>query len=83
MLYYDRINISKGANPNKSNRSKECIKCYSWFFNHGFKFQDSIYNDCHDLAKFRVNKTDISIITVKNVGYRCIIYNISKSEAIK
>ena len=29
-----------------------------------------------------VNKTDIAIITVKNVDYRCIIHNISKSEAI-
>ena len=25
---------------------------------------------------------DIAIITVKNVDYRCIIHNISKSEAI-
>ena len=29
-----------------------------------------------------VNIGDIAIITVKNVDYRCIIYNISKSEAI-
>ena len=29
-----------------------------------------------------VNISDISIITVKNVDYRCIIHNISKSEAI-
>ena len=29
-----------------------------------------------------VNKGDIAIITVKNVNYRCIIHNISKSEAI-
>ena len=28
------------------------------------------------------NISDISIITVKNVDYRCIIHNISKSEAI-
>ena len=26
--------------------------------------------------------SDIAIITVKNVGYRCIIHNISKSEAV-
>ena len=29
-----------------------------------------------------VNISDIDIITVKNVDYRCIIHNISKSEAI-
>ena len=31
---------------------------------------------------FSVNIKDIAIITVKNVDYRCIIHNISKSEAI-
>ena len=30
-----------------------------------------------------VNISNIAIITVKNVGYRCIIHKISKSEAIK
>ena len=29
-----------------------------------------------------VNKRDIAIITVKNVDYRCLIHNISKSDAI-
>ena len=29
-----------------------------------------------------LNISDIANITVKNVDYRCIIYNISKSEAI-
>ena len=29
-----------------------------------------------------VNISDIAIITVKNVDYLCIIYNISKSKAI-
>ena len=29
-----------------------------------------------------VNISDIAIIIIKNVDYRCMIYNISKSEAI-
>ena len=29
-----------------------------------------------------VNISDIAIITVKNLDYRCIIHDISKSEAI-
>ena len=56
--------------------------CHYWFFNHGFKFQDSICNVCHDLTMLSLNIRDIAIITVQNVDYRCIIYNISKSEAI-
>ena len=51
-------------------------------FNHGFKFQDSACNGCHDLTVSSVGISNIAIITVKNVDYRCIIHNISKSEAI-
>ena len=80
--YYDRIDISEGIDPTKSKRSKECMICHYWFFNHGFKFQDSVCNGCHDLTMLSVNISDIAIITVKNVDYRCIIHNISKSEAI-
>ena len=42
MLYYDRIDISKGIDLAKSNNSKECIICHFFFFNHGFKIQDIV-----------------------------------------
>ena len=80
MLYYDRTDISEGTDHNKSNRSKECVICY-YFFNHGFKFQESVCNGFYNLTIFCLNLNDIAIITVKNVDYRCIIHNISKSEA--
>ena len=56
--------------------------CRYWFFNHGFKFQDSVCNGCHDLTMLSVYIRDIAIITVSNVDYCCIIHNTSKSEAI-
>ena len=74
MLYYDRIDISERIDLSKSNNY--------WFFNHGFNFQDYVCNGCHDLSMLCLNISDIPIITVKNVDYHCIIYNISKSEAI-
>ena len=55
MLYYERIDTSEGTNPTKSNKSRECMICYYWFFNHEFKFQDYICNGCHDLTKLSVN----------------------------
>ena len=82
MLYYDRTDISEGIDLAKSNNSKECMICHYCFFSHGFKFQDSICNGYHDLTMLSVNISDIAIITIKNVDYRCIIHNISKSEAI-
>ena len=82
MLWYDRIDISERIDPAKSNTTKKCMICHYWLFNHGFKFQDSVCNGCHDLMILCFNRSDIAIITAKNVDCRCIIHNINKSEAI-
>ena len=82
MLYCSRIEISEGIDQTKINRSKECMICHYRFFNHGFKFEDSVCNGCYDLTMLSVNISDIAVITVKNIDYRCVIHNISKSETI-
>ena len=69
-----KIYISEGIDLTKSNNSKECMICHYTFFNHGFKFQDSVCNGWHDLAILSVNISDI--VTIKNVEYRCIIHDI-------
>ena len=51
-------------------------------FNSGFKFQDSVSSGCHDLTILCLNVSDITIITVENVNYRCIIHDINKPEEI-
>ena len=58
MLYYDRIDISKGIDPTKSNNSKECMIFHFWLFNHGFKLQDYVCNGCHDLSMLCLNISD-------------------------
>ena len=50
-----------------------------WFaiyfsFNHGFEFQDYV---CNGLTMQCLNISNIAVITVKNVDYRCIIHNIN------
>ena len=82
MLYYDRVDINKGIDLAKSNNSKECMICHYWFFNYEFSFKDYVCNGCHDLTILSVNINDVPIITVKDVDYRCIIHNITKSQAI-
>ena len=79
-MHYGIIDISEGIGIIKINRSKECMICHYWCFNHGFKFQDPVCNGCHDLTS--VNIRDIVIFTVKNVDYSCIVHNWSKSETI-
>ena len=82
MVYYYRIDTSEGIDSAKNNYSKECMVCHYWFFNHWFKYQDSVCNGCHDLLMQCVNISDIAIITVKGAAYCFIIHGISKSDAI-
>ena len=82
MLHYDRLDLSKGIDSAKSDNSKECIVCHYSIFNHGFEFQDSICNGCNNLSMLCLNISDIAIITVKEVDYCCIMYDISKSETM-
>ena len=38
-LYYDRIDVSRGIDVNKTSASKECDICqYLYFLNYSFKF---------------------------------------------
>ena len=63
MLHYDRIDISEGIDLAKSNDSKECMICHYWFFNRGFKFQDSVCSGCQVFITLSVNISGIAIIT--------------------
>ena len=53
-----------------------------WFVTIGFLIMLCELEGCNDLTMLWVNISDIAIITVKDVGYCCIINNISKSEVI-
>ena len=81
-LYYNRIDIQEGINIVKSSNSKECVICHYWFFNHGFEFQDTVCNGCHDLNILCLNLSDIAIVTVKGFDYSYISNYISKSKTI-
>ena len=65
MLYYDRIDLSAGIDVATSNESKECMVCHDWYFNHGFNFQNSDCNDCHDLTKLCLNLSDTLLLLLK------------------
>ena len=82
MLYYDKLDLSEGIDLTKNDNSRKCMACHYCCFNHVFKFQDCVCNSFHDLLILCVNIGGFAIITVKNVGYCCIIHDISKSEAI-
>ena len=82
MLQYDRIDVSEGIDLAKSSNSKRYMICHYCFLNHRYKFQDYVCNGFNDFSMLCLKISDIAIITVENVDYLCIMYNISKSEAI-
>ena len=83
MLCYDRIDVSKGININKTSASKECDIFYYWYFlYYSFMFQPNVCNRCHDLLMMSMNLSDIAILNMKGSGCCCIISLISKNEAI-
>ena len=66
MLCFDRIDISKGTNVNKTSASKEFnIWQYWYFLNYSFNFQPNIYDRSHDLLIMSVNLRDIAILNIK------------------
>ena len=71
MLQYDRIDISKGIDINKTNKSKECMLCYYWYLlnrnvTYGPYLCDGYYNIMQKFIDFK----NIAIVYVKKSSYK-------------
>ena len=83
-VYYDRIDVYKGIDVNKTSRSKEYDIYHYWYLlNYSFKFQPIVCNRCHDLLMMSIKLSDIAILNIKGSDYHCIISLISKKDSIK
>ena len=49
----------------------------------GFKFEEHVYNKCHDLLMIAYSLKDIAILNAKGDTFRCILIGISKNEGLK
>ena len=83
MLLYKKISISDGIGTNKTSASKECMLCqYSYFKDAGFKFEPHVCNKCHYVLMTAYELKNIAILNVKGVDFRCILWGISRDEAV-
>ena len=83
MLEYGRIDFSEGIGINKTNKSKECMLChYRHFKDLGYKFQPYLCNGCHAVSIMAYELKNIAILNAKGVDYRCILWGISRDEAV-
>ena len=77
MLYHDRIDASKEIDVNKTTASNECDICHYWCFRkQGFKFQPNACSGCHDVLTMSKNLSNIAILNINGIDYRCIINGI-------
>ena len=83
MLEYDRIDILKGIDIDKTNASTECHICHqSYFKDIGFKYEPYLCNGCYGLMQKVINFNDVAIFYVKRNAYRIHFWYISKDDAI-
>ena len=67
MLEYDKIDISEGADINKTSGSKECDIWHYWYFlNKNFNYEPYLCND-------------IAIVSIKGNDYRIHFWYMSKN----
>ena len=65
----------------QANQKSAILVTIGIFLDKNFKFQLDIYNRCHDLLMMSM-ESDIAILNIKDLDYRCIVSGINKSEPI-
>ena len=81
MLEYGKFDASEGIDINKRNASKECELCHYWFFKDvGFKFEEHVWNKCHDLLTMAHSLKNIAILSARGATSRCLLMVTSKNE---
>ena len=57
--------------------------CHYWYFKDvGFKFEPLNCNKCHDILMTAYELKSIPILNVKVVDFRCILWVVSRDEAV-
>ena len=83
MLEYERLDISEGADVNKTNLSKECDICHYWYFKDiGLKYERYLCNGCYDLMQKAMSFDNVATVYVKGNAYRIHFQYTSKDDAI-
>ena len=79
---YEKISVSERIETNKTNTSKEWMLCHYWYFKDvGFKFEH-VSDKCHNVLMTAYEFKNIIILNVKGVDSRCILWGISRGEAV-
>ena len=75
MLYYDRIDLSKGIDISKINSSRG-------YFIHGFEFWKSVADGCHDLLMLCLNTLILALLIWSLLKVLIIVLLITWSDPV-
>ena len=82
-MQYEMIDVSEGIDINKSNKSKECMICHYWYFKDiGYELEPYVCNKCYDMSMMAYELENIATLNVKGVDYRCVLWSLTKHDAI-
>ena len=57
--------------------------CHYWYFKDiGYRFGRSVCNKYHDISIMAYNLENIVMLNVKDVDYRCVLWNMTRNDAI-
>ena len=58
--------------------------CHYWCFKDiSYKYEQYVCNGCHDLSMMVYGQDHFMVLNIKDVDYRCFVFNMSKNDAIK
>ena len=81
MLEYERIDISDGIDVDKTNKSKECMLCYYWYFLHNnFSYGPYLCDGCYNVTQKSIDFKNIDIVYFKRNSYRIHFWYMSKNN---
>ena len=84
MIQYQKIDVLEGIDVNKTSASKKWELYHYWVFEDiGFKFEEHVCNECHDLLTMAHSLKNIGILSAKGATFGCLLMGISKNEALK
>ena len=78
-----KMMFQKQLTLKKTSLSKEYMLCHYWCFKVvGFRFEPHVCNKCHDVLMTAYELKNIAILNVKGIDLRCILWGISRDDAV-
>ena len=81
---YEKIDISDGNDVDMSDKSKECMLCYYWYFlDKNFIYGSYLCDGCYNMMQKCNRLKNIAVVHVKKNVYRICFLYMTKREAKK